>query len=150
MTTTIKISDLKVAAEDFAWRVRAALGDRVDAIVLYGSVARGDAGPDSDVDVLIVGSGDGSVGKAIRKVQAGQAHETGYRFFVETTAYDGAEFLEFLRVGSPLIMNILEDGVVLYDTGIFSKARVDSAQMSNEEIKVMMARRVDPTLGTGR
>ena len=61
---------------------------------------------------------------------------------METTAYDRGEFLEFLRLGSPLIMNILEDGMVLYDTGIFSKARADSAQISDAEIEVMMARRV--------
>ena len=142
MTTTTSQSDLKAAAEDFARRVRAALGEQVDAIVLYGSVARGEAGPDSDVDVLIVGSGDESIDKAIRRAESDQTRETGYRFFVETTTYDRNEFLELRRLGSPLVMNILEDGVVLYDTGIFSRMRADSAQMSDEEIKGMMARRV--------
>ena len=142
MTTTTNLSQLKAAAEDFARRVRAALGDRVDSIVLYGSVARGEAGPDSDIDVLVVGSRDGGIGKAIRKVESDRARETGYRFFVETTAYDRDEFLRLRRLGSPLVMNMLEDGVVLYDTGIFSKVRADSAQVSVAEMEVMMARRV--------
>ena len=142
MTTATNISDLREAAEDFARRVRAALGERVEAIVLYGSVARGDAGPDSDVDVLVVGSGDDGIGKAIREVGYDQTRDTGYRFFVETTAYDRGEFLKFMRLGLPLIMNILEDGVVLYDTGIFSEARAYGAQLSDAEIEIMMEWRV--------
>ena len=142
MIETTYTETLRDVAEDFARRVRTALGDRVDSIVLYGSVARGDAGPDSDVDVLIVGSGNDGVGKAVRKVESDQAQETGYRFFVETTTYDRNEFLEYRRLGSPLVMNILEDGVVLYDTGIFSKMRAESVQMPNTEIEVMMERRV--------
>ncbi len=142
MTETTYTERLRTAAEDFARRVRTALGDRVGSIVLYGSVARGEAKPDSDVDVLVVGSADDSIGREIRNVQFDQAQETGYQFFVETTAYDRSEFLKFLKLGSPLIMNIIEDGVVLYDTGIFSKARADSARMSDSEIEVMMERRV--------
>lgn len=34
------------------------LGDRLDAIYLYGSQARGQARPDSDIDLLIVVNGD--------------------------------------------------------------------------------------------
>ncbi len=33
-------------------------GDRLDRVVLYGSYARGDARPDSDVDLLVVLHGD--------------------------------------------------------------------------------------------
>jgi uncharacterized protein len=42
------------AVRDFAGRVRAALGRRVVDLRLFGSVARGDAQPDSDIDVLVV------------------------------------------------------------------------------------------------
>jgi predicted nucleotidyltransferase len=35
-------------------RLRATYGDRLRRVVLYGSYARGDATPDSDVDVLVV------------------------------------------------------------------------------------------------
>ncbi len=35
-------------------RLQAAYGDRLRGVVLYGSEARGDAGPDSDIDVLVL------------------------------------------------------------------------------------------------
>lgn len=35
-------------------RLSAAYGDRLHAVVLFGSEARGNAGPDSDIDVLAV------------------------------------------------------------------------------------------------
>ena len=107
MIETTYTETLRAAAEDFARRVRTALGDRVESIVLYGSVARGEAGPNSDVDVLVVGSADDSIGREVRNIQSDQARESGYKFFVETTAYGRSEFLKYRRLGSPLIMNII-------------------------------------------
>ncbi|MFN8643281.1 MAG: nucleotidyltransferase domain-containing protein [Candidatus Binatia bacterium] len=45
---------LRRLAEQYAELVRDALGDRVVSIVLFGSVARGDPSPSSDIDLLIV------------------------------------------------------------------------------------------------
>ena len=38
-------------------RLLAAFGDRLQGVVLYGSEARGDAGPDSDIDLLVLLTG---------------------------------------------------------------------------------------------
>jgi len=46
--------DWTEAVHDFADRVHSAYGDRVAGLYLYGSRARGDAKPDSDIDVAIV------------------------------------------------------------------------------------------------
>ena len=35
-------------------RLQAAHGSRLRGVILYGSEARGDAGPDSDIDVLVL------------------------------------------------------------------------------------------------
>jgi predicted nucleotidyltransferase len=46
------------ALEAFADRVRTALGDRLLELRLFGSKARGDSTPESDIDILVIVSGD--------------------------------------------------------------------------------------------
>ncbi|MBC7227964.1 MAG: HEPN domain-containing protein [Thermoflexales bacterium] len=55
------------ALEDFTARVRTSpVGNRVARMILYGSLLRGDAGPESDVDLLVVATGDvRAVGQAL-------------------------------------------------------------------------------------
>ncbi|MDT7857486.1 nucleotidyltransferase domain-containing protein [Rubrivirga sp. S365] len=45
---------VRAAIADAKARLEALYGDRLDRLVLYGSRARGDARPDSDVDLLVV------------------------------------------------------------------------------------------------
>ena len=45
------------AALEFARRVREAMGRRILKVVLIGSVARGDFGSDSDIDIVVVAKG---------------------------------------------------------------------------------------------
>jgi len=47
MTTEQILKEIKT-------RLASAHGDRLRGVVLYGSVARGDAGPDSDIDLLVL------------------------------------------------------------------------------------------------
>lgn len=42
------------ALDDFVARARGTLGNHLIDLRLFGSVARGDASPDSDIDVLVV------------------------------------------------------------------------------------------------
>ena len=44
----------KALLEQVKSRLGEAFGDRLEGVVLYGSEARGDAGRDSDVDVLVL------------------------------------------------------------------------------------------------
>lgn len=43
------------AVDEFVNRAVAEYGDRIERIILFGSVARGEAGDDSDIDILILG-----------------------------------------------------------------------------------------------
>lgn len=53
-SATVTDAELRQALADARHRLGVLYGDRLHRVVLYGSRARGDAAPDSDVDVLVV------------------------------------------------------------------------------------------------
>lgn len=46
--------DPRRIAEEFAQRIKAEFPDRIERVLLFGSVARGESRPSSDVDLLVV------------------------------------------------------------------------------------------------
>lgn len=52
------MKDYQRIAEDFARHLKAKYGDRIERIILFGSVARGEEREDSDIDLLVVTPGD--------------------------------------------------------------------------------------------
>jgi len=54
MKRTVGYSEYKVLLSAFIDSVKRAWGDRMVSVVLYGSVAKGTAGPGSDVDLLLI------------------------------------------------------------------------------------------------
>ena len=70
------------AAWDYAHRMTATLGDKIDSIVLCGSVARDEASPDSDIDVLVGSSDYKSVSGILSKTSAEQVYEMRSVFFL--------------------------------------------------------------------
>ena len=46
----------QIAVNEFVRRAVEKYKDRIDEIILFGSVARGEAGEDSDIDILVIGN----------------------------------------------------------------------------------------------
>ncbi|MBM4017098.1 MAG: nucleotidyltransferase domain-containing protein [Planctomycetes bacterium] len=86
-------------------------GDRLVAMVLYGSQARGDAEPGSDIDVLVVLKGPVDPCQEIRRTTDD----------VWAIAYEHEQSIacvfvsqdEFERERSPLMLNVHREGVPL-------------------------------------
>ena len=92
-------------------RLEALYGPRLLRLMLYGSQARGDAEPGSDIDVLVVLAGPVRPGEEIRRIgdiTAGMSLENNV---VISCTFISAE--RFEREESPLMINVRREGVPL-------------------------------------
>ena len=91
-------------------RLAAAYGDRLYAVVLFGSEARGDAGPDSDIDLLaVLETLTGDYGDELERRLAAVhpvALRLGRRVSVKPLTRE-----EFERGDSPLLREVRRSGV---------------------------------------
>ena len=93
---------------EFAAKAREAHGGAIEEIILFGSVARGDDRPDSDIDILVITSGEDF---RIREFLAGIAFDllmqTGERLSVKVLSR--ADVVAHRHY--PFIRNVFRDGV---------------------------------------
>ena len=88
------------------------------AIILFGSRARGDWGPWSDYDLLIIGDFREDYIDRIRRITQ-LVEDLGLP--IEPHPYTVKEVLEMLRKGVPSIIDALEEGITLYSTRDYDK-----------------------------
>ena len=60
--------DLELLRREVPRRLREALGDRYRGTILYGSQARGDAEPDSDIDLLVLLDDSADPGSVVKVI----------------------------------------------------------------------------------
>lgn len=135
------LSVLKVPQQEFHSVLLSYLfspdADRLDrgvvGIVVYGSVARGHAQPDSDVDLLVLRDEsektDESHGDPSTTTFAtGDSLVSDERHVVSETWFTVEEFRDALDAGSQFLGNVLDEGIVLYDAdGVITDARQERA-----------------------
>lgn len=115
-------ADYKLA-ENFAKEMKKELGDFLKSSILFGSSARKEKpiyGRDIDVlmivdDLTLVLSPE--VVEAYRVITEKTASNVSKRLHVTTMKL--TNFWEYIRNGDPLAVNMLRDGIPLFDTGIF-------------------------------
>jgi predicted nucleotidyltransferase len=92
-------------------RLQALYGPRLLRLMLYGSQARGDAEPGSDIDVLVVLAGSVRPGEEIRRTGDTTAAISLENNVVISCAFISGE--RFEREESPLMINVRREGVLL-------------------------------------
>ncbi|MBI4499211.1 MAG: nucleotidyltransferase domain-containing protein [Chloroflexi bacterium] len=113
----------RALAKAFAERVLGELDGAIQAVVLYGSVARGEATPESDVDLFIVTPQPQGIWSAVGDIAHNISAQHGYRPSLVPYAVDVRHIEDLVRLGSPYLRDVLNEGRILYDDGTFAKLR---------------------------
>ena len=87
------------------------LGSQLDALYLYGSRARGDALPDSDVDVLVVILGDFDYFDMVERTGQTAAELSLEYETVVSLAFTSKE--NYVHRMSPFLMNVRQEGIAV-------------------------------------
>lgn len=104
--------DELLAIEEFKRRLLAELPGQVKDIILFGSKARGDAHPRSDIDLLvIVERRTPEVEDVISDITADTLLEK--RIDISALDFTSDEITEWAAIGTPLMRNVADEGIVL-------------------------------------
>lgn len=99
------------AIHELRTKLREHYGERLVRVILYGSYARGDARPDSDVDILLVLGGQVDRGREIAHVVE-ITYDILLRRGVHLSALPMSE-ADYLSRATPLLMNVRREGLPL-------------------------------------
>jgi predicted nucleotidyltransferase len=116
-----------------AWT--ADLGERLVSLVLFGSVARGQARPDSDVDLLVVAAGFPHSLAERRKPLLDTWDRARVRDGLPPIPWNlVTKSPEEARYHSPLYLDMVEDGVPIFDRDGFFAAILAAMQARMREL----------------
>lgn len=87
--------------------------EKIEGVMVYGSIARGDAREDSDVDVLIISDHEDLDDKFGAKVYGG-------KMFM-ATVFSEKDFEKSLEEDSSFALNVVREGIIIYDQSGFLK-----------------------------
>lgn len=119
--------DLRAAVEAATDAWRASLDSRLVSLVLFGSVARGDARASSDIDLLVVAEGfPWSLAERRRPLLAEWARIRAERGLAAVDWNLVTKTPDEARHHSPLYLDMVEDGILLFDRGGFFRSILDA------------------------
>jgi len=102
---------LKIILAELRRRFESLYGERLVQMILFGSQARGDPEPGSDIDVLVVLRGPVNPGEEIARTGALTASLSLQHDVVISRVFVSAE--QFSDEQSPLLLNVRREGVLL-------------------------------------
>ena len=110
---SVSLVSITLILNELKRELQALYGDRLAYITLYGSQARNEATPDSDIDILVVLHGNiepcteiSNTGEIVSKISLQ------YDTVVSCLFINEKEYLNHI---SPLLLNIRREGITLYD-----------------------------------
>lgn len=112
---TIKDEQMKKILSELAELLKQVYGDKLKAVILYGSVARGNEDEDSDVDVMVLVDGNNLDLKKYDDKLSEVSTDISLKYLKVFSIIDVSyqEYRDWRNV-SPFYKNVSEEGVVLY------------------------------------
>lgn len=93
-------------------RLVSELGDQLEMVIVYGSVARGEATAESDIDVMIVSPLKKEIEDRVSRIRT--ENDLKYETLTTLILYTPEEFAYRIEIGIPLIDNVLREGRALH------------------------------------
>jgi predicted nucleotidyltransferase len=124
--------------------VREEYKDKLISVVLYGSVARGEAKPTSDLDLILVieappSSYEKSTKRFILKVENRLKDSEEFRSFVKSGFYPDLGPIILTRSEASMnryvFLDLIKDAIILFDRNDFFKERLKALKKRLKELK---------------
>jgi len=97
-------------------------GDSIESIVLYGSIARDEADEESDIDILVVTrENNKKIHDGISRIRT--TIDLNNNTLTTLVQINRNELERYIKLGSPFMESVVEEGVILYDDGFFENVR---------------------------
>jgi predicted nucleotidyltransferase len=104
--------EVEAVVLDYASQIKALLGDKLDAVILFGSYARGDYEDGSDVDVMVLVHTPQEQLAPLRSKMRDIAFELEWKYqLLLSTVLESAEIVYKYKDASGFFKNVLDDGV---------------------------------------
>lgn len=140
------VRDVQEVIDAFLAAVRARFGEDLITVVLFGSVARGTATDESDIDLLVVAQGlpgrfmertpiSVAIRQQVEPALARLADRTGWQPYLSTIYLAPPEAADFRRI----YLDMVDEAVVLFDRGGFFARVLEGVR---ERIRAWGARKV--------
>ena len=148
MSVVLAVDDLfKDYLGEILNQLKERLGQTLVAVVLYGSVARGEAGEGSDIDLLVVsGSFGGSLGsrfelfnEAENDLLSSESRRKLRQLKMGTLISPVPLTPEEVKRNPPILLDIISDGIILHDKDGFMKDHLEELE---KKLRSLGARRV--------
>lgn len=113
-----KICDeLPLLLAEYVAKVRGIYEEKLAKVILYGSYARGDNTPESDIDIMILVNGGHDAARAGNDALASMTYDFDmeHDVYVEYSARSKRHF-DYWRKANPFYQNVSREGIVLYES----------------------------------
>ncbi len=95
-------------------RLQEIAGDRLQAVIAYGSRARGEAGPDSDLDIAVIVEGktpelEAACGEAVYQIM----WDHDFAPFISMHIFEAGKFNTFQQAGYSFYRRVAQEGIAV-------------------------------------